>query len=123
MGSKAAMARIHVQDESGQVPLHAPGWGLSADEIVLRGGFLKGLVVYGVCTKVGGAMFTPLLKSDLVFSKFLSPRPCNKRPLRGTHVPEELQQLRNKFILTKGGEQEGDYDYVQDLRTWAWVAR
>ena len=115
MAPKAAMARIHVQDESGQVPLLAPALGLAEDEIVLRGGFLKGPVIFGGCTQVGDAMFMPLLKSDILFSNFLSPRPCNKRPLEGTDVPEELQKLRNKFILTKGEEQDGGYDYVQDL--------
>lgn len=115
MAPKAAMARTHVQDETGQVPLHAPGLGLAEDEIVLRGGFLKGPVIFGGCTEVGGAMFMPLLKSDPVFSNFLSPRPCNKRPLKGTHVPEELQKLRNKFVLTKGEDQEVEHDYVQDL--------
>ena len=115
MGPKAKTARTHVKDETGQVPSQAPGLGLAEDEIVLRGGFLKGPAIYGGCSSVGGAMFMPLLKSDPVFSNFLSPRPCNKRPLRGTYVPEELAKLRNKFIATKGAEQEADYDYAQDL--------
>lgn len=108
------MARTHVKGETGQVPSQAPGLGLAEDEIVLRGGFLKSPAIYGGCTEVGGAMFMPLLKSDPVFSNFLSPRPCNKRPLRGTTVPEELQKLRNQFIVTKGEDQEAD-DYAKDL--------
>ena len=30
-------------------------------------------------------------------------------------MPEGLQQLRNKFIVTKGGDDEADQDYVEDL--------
>ena len=74
--------------------------GLAEHEVVLRGGFLKAPVVIGGCRLVHGATYLPLLKGDPVISNFLSPRPCNKRPLRGTRLPEELQKLRNDFILT-----------------------
>lgn len=115
MGPKVAMARIHIQDETGQVPSCAPKLGLADDEIVLRGGFLKGPAIYGGCRELGGAIYMPLLKSEPVLSNLLSPRPCNRRPLRGTQVLEELQKLRNQFILTKGDAQEAEQDYAQDL--------
>ena len=78
MAPKAAMARVHVLDESGQVPSHAPGLGLAADEIVLRGGFLEGPAVYGGCTRVGGAMFMPPPKScPLYTSEAAHQRTCS----------------------------------------------
>ena len=49
MGPKAKTARTHVKDETGQVPSQAPGLGLAEDEIMLRGGFLQGPVIFGVC--------------------------------------------------------------------------
>ena len=58
----------------------------------------------------------PLLKSDPVLSYFLFPMSCNRRPLRGTTVLEELQRLRNIFIFSAGTlPPEGADDEAQEL--------
>ena len=95
------------------MPSQTPAVGLAMDELVLRGGFLKNPVILPACQVVGGALYFPLLKSDPVLSNFLSPMPCNRRPLRATRVPEELQKLRNAFILNRG--EEAEPDFAEDL--------
>ena len=114
MARKRVLARTSIKDEVGHEPSHAPSVGLAEDEVVLRGGFLKAPVVIGGCRLVHGATYFPLLKGDPVISNFLSPRPCDKRPLRGTRLPEELQKLRNDFILTMGVD-PAERDSVDDL--------
>ena len=102
MPSKKTVARKAATDERGHEPSAAPGLGLAPDEVVLRGGFLQGPAIVGGCEEVDGAMYMPLLKHDPVLSNFLSPLPCNRRPLRGTTVLQELQRLRNDYISSAG---------------------
>ena len=105
-----------VKDERGHEPSAVPGLGLAPDEVVLRGGFLKSPAIMAGCEEVGGAMYMPMLKSDPILSNFLSPLPCNRRPLRGTTVLEELQLLRNNFICSAGTlPPEADDDETQQL--------
>lgn len=76
---------------------------------------MKGPVILGGLREVNGKLYLPLLKGDPVLSNFLSPRPCNTRPLRATQVPEELQHLRNTFIMGRGEVEEQEEDFATDL--------
>ena len=117
MPPKRPVARKAVRDERGHEPSAAPGLGLAPGEVVLRGGFLNGPAIMGGCEEVGGAMYMPMLKSDPILSNFLSPMPCNRRPLRGTTVLEELQRLRNEYICSAGTvpPPEAEDDETQQL--------